>query len=328
MQRGRSASPSRMRGRSSSPSRMMGRSASGEGLVRGKSSSPSRMRGRSSSPSRMRGRSNSPSRMRGRSNSPSTNVRGRSSSPSRMRGRSNSPSRQVRGRSASPSRMRGRSTSPNGTPRSKSTSPADPRKKKRRGFRRGGKRRTPKEGGGDRRRRFSIKPKSIYKSVRHIAPREECPLSKVCSYFVPIVILLASIVGLIVATGNASRFTPDFIEGLIPTFDNKDVVDPFSQKSDGSPSVGKWDTGGESGLTIEVLNAMSASWEVFFNLATADWEYGNPDALTLKIAKVSEDKDCTPVEGTLVCATDRPKISPSDFAHCFVWCFQLIAQAK
>lgn len=313
--RGRSGSPNRaigrsksgeglVRARSRSPNREIGRSKSGEGLVRGRSSSPNRMIGRSKSGEGLvRGRSSSPSRMRGRSSSPSR-ARGRSNSPSRARGRSTSPGAkgEVRGRSASPSRMRGRSTSPTGKPRSQSTSPAENRKR-RMGFRRGKKRGPPGEG-KNRRRRFSLKPKNLYKSVRHIAPKENCPLSKVLSYAIPILLLIASIVGLVVATGNASSLTPDFLQGLIPTLNNNDVVDPFST-ANGGTAVSKWDTGGASGLSLEVLNAMSSSWEVFFNVATADWEFGNPDALTLTLSKVDEDKDCAFVKGKIkVCNGD------------------------
>ena len=116
------------------------------------------------------------------------------------------------------------------------------------------------------------------------------------SYIIPIVLLIASIVGLVVATGNASSVTPKFLEGLIPTFNNKDTVDPFAN-SNGGPTVSKWDTDGASGLSIEILNALSDDWQVFFNVATADWDYGNPDALTLTLTKVDEDTACQYVEG-------------------------------
>jgi hypothetical protein len=45
------------------------------------------------------------------------------------------------------------------------------------------------------------------------------------------------------------------------------------------------------------LNAMSSNWEVFFNLAVADWDYGNPDALSLNTETIEEDKDCKPING-------------------------------
>ena len=110
--------------------------------------------------------------------------------------------------------------------------------------------------------------------------------------------MIASVVGLIVATGNASKLTPDFIQGLIPSFNNKDVVDPFAS-ANGTATVSKWDTGGAmNGLSIEIQNAMSANWEVFFNVATADWDFGNPDALTLTLTKVAEDTECAFVKGT------------------------------
>lgn len=173
-------------------------------------------------------------------------------------------------------------------------------------FRRGGKRRPRSEGdaGKDRRRKFRMAPKRLTRSVRRIAPKESCPCWKIFSYLIPIVVLLACSAGLIVATGNAARFTPDFIENLIPNFDNSDLVDPFSGTGVGTTSIAKWDNGGTSGLNIDVLNAMSSSWERFFSLAVTDWEYGNPDSLSLNTQKVAEEEECAPVNGTY-----RPDLS-------------------
>lgn len=137
-------------------------------------------------------------------------------------------------------------------------------------------------------------PKRLGKyAKKKIAPKEDCPMWKIMSYAIPIIVLLASIGGIIVATGNADKFTPDFLGKL----KNEDVVDPFSQTtSDGV--IARWDTKGKSGLTIDVINAMGSKWDIFFNLAVADWEYGNPDALSIKMSDVEEDKACKPLNGT------------------------------
>ena len=172
-------------------------------------------------------------------------------------------------------------------------------------FRRGGKPRSRSEdpegheGDSERRRRnFRMAPKRLTKSVKRIAPPESCPCWKIVSYLVPIIIMLASAAGLIVATGNSSRFTPTFVKNLIPTFKNSQLVDPFASNSTGgSTTLHKWNNGGGHGLKMEILNALTDTWDPFFNLAVSDWDYGNPDALTLKSAKVSADTVCTAVEG-------------------------------
>ena len=103
--------------------------------------------------------------------------------------------------------------------------------------------------------------------------------------------------GLIYATGNQDKFTPDFIIDLIPNF-NKDAAreaDPFS----GTTSTAKWNNGGGSGVEIEFLNALDDSWQVIFALAIADWEFGTPDALTLKSEQIAHEVECEAVQGKI-----------------------------
>jgi hypothetical protein len=119
------------------------------------------------------------------------------------------------------------------------------------------------------------------------------------SYFIPIILLLASAVGLVVATGNASKITPDALQNLIPNFSN-DLLEDINSGS----NLPKWNNDG-SGLELEILNALDDTWQVAFSLTVADWDFGNPDALTLRSQRVDYDPECTSVDGTLkVCNGD------------------------
>ena len=139
-----------------------------------------------------------------------------------------------------------------------------------------------------------------------IAPKDHCPTWKILSYAIPIIIILVSIGGLIVATGNGDKLKPKLLTGVLQ---NDEIEDPFSRKStDGT--VGRWKSDGRNGLEIEVLNAMSSNWDVFFSLAVADWEYGIPDALSIIVEDVQEDKACKPIDGKV------PGLKP---AHPLFW---------
>jgi len=129
-----------------------------------------------------------------------------------------------------------------------------------------------------------------------ITPREDCPTWKIVSYVIPIIILLGSIVGIIIATGNGDKLKPNIFTGVLK---NEDIEDPFSQASAVDGAIAKWKTDGKSGLTITVLNAMSPGWQAFFDIAITDWDYGNPDALSISVESVPEEKACTPVNGTI-----------------------------
>ena len=328
--RGRSISPSRVvvrpppgRGRSASPSRFAG-SPSGHGRSvspsrghvvsppgRGRSVSPHRAagptngRGRPISPHRgpapMRGRSASPSTLRGgprdRSSSPSARL---GTSPSGQRPRSLSPSRGLqqsrneyanRPRSLSPSRglqpsRGGMEARPNG----------DDPQDRRGNFAHGGKRGRFAE--SSRRLRKSRFGKVVGRSMRQIAPPEKCNFWKVLSYVIPIILLIASSIGLIITTGNASKFTPQVIKDIIPSFDPQKSEDPFAGKT----KVPYWNppNGGKGGLTLTVVNALEDKWQVYFTLAMNDWDLGSPDALTLSSEKASApDGQCTPITGKL-----------------------------
>jgi hypothetical protein len=110
------------------------------------------------------------------------------------------------------------------------------------------------------------------------------------------IVLVVSIVGLILAMGKGDKLKKTFLEGGF--LKDEEIEDPFANKATNGV-VARWESDGQGGLTIGVLNALSSDWEVFFNLAVADWEYGNPDALSLQVEAVDEDKACKPVVGTV-----------------------------
>lgn len=304
--RGKSNSPSRTKGRSASPSK--------KGV---QGTSPSGMRARSNSPSaRLRARSGSPSRMRARSGSPSR-MRARSGSPSKLRGRSTSPSK-ARGRSSSPSRATGRSSSPSGQRKGRSTSPERRRKKMGamnkisnsfRRMRKGDRRPPPKldeNGNPIPRKKRKIKKnlgkaykrstRRLGKSMRRIAPKETCSYTKIASYVIPIILLIGSAIGLVIATGNVEKLKPEILDDLIKILNNKDILesDPFA--GGGSPLL-RWDNGGSGGLNIEILRAVSANWETTFEDAVFDWDNGNPNAVTLTTVPIAYEFNCDQVIG-------------------------------
>jgi hypothetical protein len=220
-------------------------------------------------------------------------------SPSRMaRARSASPSRMARGRSASPSRMAGDGVpGPGGKPIRKGRK--GPMKRIRNTVKRG--KRPPRDGGSDapidRRGNWgSQQGKSIrdvyHRSIRRMTEAESCDGWKIAAYLVPITLLLASIIGLIVATGNASKITPDALKKKL---NNEDLEDPRTGEK-----VPVWNNNGVGGLKLDLVNALDDSWQVMFALATADWEFGNPDSLTLTTEQVAHEIECDPVDGKIL----------------------------
>jgi hypothetical protein len=136
---------------------------------------------------------------------------------------------------------------------------------------------------------------------KRIAPEEKCGTGKICSYLLAFVLLVASSIGLVIATGNADALT-DIVKAVAPDFDLGNLDDPFS----GGGTLGVWQVADpKTGLEMVVLNALDDSWQTVFQLAIADWEYGQPDALKLSTLIVGQDPDCTPVNGNIkVCNSD------------------------
>lgn len=145
--------------------------------------------------------------------------------------------------------------------------------------------------------------KRLYRSFRKgISEREGISWKKCCCYFVPICILSCATVGLIVATGNTPDGVKDALDGIIPTFDNSELKDPFSGSI---AAVPKWAAGG-NGLHVTIVNALSDDWQVPFDLATADWELGgSPSAVDIKVETVPHEIACETVDGKVkVCNGD------------------------
>ncbi len=63
----------------------------------------------------------------------------------------------------------------------------------------------------------------------------------------------------------------------------------------------------DNGLNLVVLNSLDrgSNWNDFFRESISDWDNGTPDSVTLKIRRVPEDPECTPVRRTMkVCNGD------------------------
>lgn len=135
--------------------------------------------------------------------------------------------------------------------------------------------------------------KRIYQSLRNVTKRQ-FPWSRCCSYFIPVFVLLAAAIGLLFATGNggnASAVVPPDDESLDG---NTQVEDPFHGKN----PIAQWTTDG-SGLKVTILNALDEAWGEILDLAVEDWEFGNPDAITISVQKEAADNNCEQKEGMI-----------------------------
>jgi hypothetical protein len=110
--------------------------------------------------------------------------------------------------------------------------------------------------------------------------RDELNWKKICSYVIPISVLVGCAVGLITFTGNVSKITPPAFRGQLF---NEDLSDPFA----GNNGVPSWPSTG-NGIQVTVINALTSEWRTAFTLATADWDYGTPDAVDLILEDASE----------------------------------------
>jgi hypothetical protein len=127
--------------------------------------------------------------------------------------------------------------------------------------------------------------------------RKGCTYWKCLGYLIPFTILLGCSGGLIYFTGNASKLknlTDDALKKLIPKLSPEDLEDPFAGDASDVP---KWDNRGGSGLELDFLNALEPKWQVPYTLAMADWDFGNPDSLSLSSEQVDYEFECAPVEG-------------------------------
>lgn len=135
---------------------------------------------------------------------------------------------------------------------------------------------------------------------QRIAPKDKCSTPKICSYVFAVIILIASAIGLVIATGNADSLK-DLARAVAPNLDPSKLEDPFA----GGQVKGIWNVPNKNGLAIEILNALDDSWQAVFTLAVTDWEFGSPDALSLTTTRVDYDATCTPVDGKIkVCNAD------------------------
>lgn len=173
-----------------------------------------------------------------------------------------------------------------------------------------------------------VKPVKKFQNTtlgQRIAPRDKCSTPKICSYVFAVLILIASSIGLIIATGNADTLT-SIVENVAPNLDLTNLDDPFA----GGKIRGIWPVTSKNGLNMEILNALDETWQAVFQLAVSEWENppsGNPKSLIITKTAVTYDEECTPVDGRIkICNGDygnKPwrglatcTLQDDDFVHC------------
>jgi hypothetical protein len=138
--------------------------------------------------------------------------------------------------------------------------------------------------------------RGVTKRMRQIAPVDDCSNMKLLQYLVPIILIIGCSVGLVISSGNGSKLAPG---GGLKSL-NSNVEDPFL-----GSEVPRWENKGGNGLELTMVNALEDKWQVVFALAIADWDFGNPDALTLNTEQIDHDVDCESVDGKVkVCNGD------------------------
>ena len=138
--------------------------------------------------------------------------------------------------------------------------------------------------------------KRVSQGVKSIAPAETCTNMKIAQYLVPIILIIVCAVGLVISSGNGDKLSP----GLKGFTSAGDVEDPFA-----GSEVPFWENKGGKGLQLTMVNALEDKWQVVFALAIADWDFGNPDALTLNTEQIEHDVTCESIDGKVkVCNGD------------------------
>ena len=121
---------------------------------------------------------------------------------------------------------------------------------------------------------------------------------RVMSLAIPVVVILAAVVGLAFAFSGGAGL-PSALGGTQPTFGDGDPFDGTSPND-----ANRWQNQGK-GLRLEVLNALDDRWHINFEIAIDDWDSGDPDALSLFVTSVGIEPACRDVKGKLkVCNGD------------------------
>jgi hypothetical protein len=126
------------------------------------------------------------------------------------------------------------------------------------------------------------------------------PWSTCCSYFLPILVLIGAAIGLLTITDSNNKAS-----SIPPTgSDNLVSIPPVEDPYDGKESISQWPSNG-AGLKVTILNALDDRWSETFDTVVEDWEYGNPDAVTISVQKADAERDCQPTMGSIkVCSGD------------------------
>lgn len=115
---------------------------------------------------------------------------------------------------------------------------------------------------------------------------------RVCSYVVPLAIVVVGVVALLYAMRSDKTDTIPNFPSFGGSFFEED--DPWEGLKPGD--VVKWNNGGSGGLELEMIDALDSNWEDVFHTVVADWDSGSPRSLKLSTQKQGSDPECEPVD--------------------------------
>jgi len=100
----------------------------------------------------------------------------------------------------------------------------------------------------------------------------------------------------------------DDLDLPIPDFDFEDIFSfdgGDNGNGRGNETLMGWKFSGTNGLTLEIQNALTEDWHIYFDKAISDWQLGNPSVLKLTTSVIAPDPLCTPKDAVMtVCNND------------------------
>jgi len=131
-------------------------------------------------------------------------------------------------------------------------------------------------------------------------PTRPWTMKRVCSYVVPLVIVVLGVVALLYAMRSDKTQTIPNISFGGSFFEDED---PWQGLKPGD--VVRWNNGGAGGLELQVVDALESQWEDIFHAVVEDWDSGTPKVLKLATQKAGPDPDCEPIDNkSKVCNSD------------------------
>lgn len=127
--------------------------------------------------------------------------------------------------------------------------------------------------------------------------RSTCTKRRLCNILLLCVIVASAVI--VVTVFGSSIWKKTGLDDNLPPFLTNDWGGTHSQKD-----FSRWRSSGE-GLRLNIQNAVTRDWNLYFDLAVKDWDNGTPDALTLTVTYANApDPKCSPIRGIMKVCND------------------------